>query len=133
MGLIFHDLWILSGTGKQTTKRLPLDITFNLVVLVLLVSHSLWVHASIRYTERVNIEAHLFTIQTSRKANLQKPYVAPEGKLVKDINRMWQTMESCVHDREMALREELIRYQQDLYYRIVPNKWLSGTACLKMG
>lgn len=63
-----------------------------------------------RYTERVNIEAHLFSLQTKRKGNNQQPYVPPEGRLVMDINRAWQIMESAEHDREMALRQELIRW-----------------------
>jgi spectrin beta len=37
-------------------------------------------------------------------------YVPPEGKLIRDIESAWTRMEKAEHDRELALREELIRF-----------------------
>ena len=62
-----------------------------------------------RYRERGNIEVNFFNIQAKLKANGQRMYVPPEGKLVRDIEHAWRHLEKAEHDRELALREELIR------------------------
>lgn len=62
-----------------------------------------------RNTERVNVEAHLFAINTKIQANQQRPYAVPLGKQVSDISTAWEAMEAAEHDREMALRQELLR------------------------
>jgi len=36
-------------------------------------------------------------------------YVPPEGKLIRDIESSWMLLEKAEHDRELALREELVR------------------------
>ena len=38
-------------------------------------------------------------------------YIPPEGKLIRDIESAWTRLEKAEHDRELALREELIRSQ----------------------
>ena len=43
------------------------------------------------------------------RANNQKPYFPSEGKLISDINKAWDALEKSEHERELALREELIR------------------------
>lgn len=40
----------------------------------------------------------------------QRMYFPPEGKMISDINRAWESLEKAEHERELALREELIRY-----------------------
>lgn len=37
-------------------------------------------------------------------------YVPPEGKLIHDIETAWLKLEKCEHGREVALKDELIRY-----------------------
>lgn len=46
-----------------------------------------------------------------RAAN-QKPYTPREGKMIHDINRAWERLEKAEHERELALREELIRQEK---------------------
>lgn len=43
------------------------------------------------------------------RANNQKPYVPKEGKMISDINKSWELLEKAEHERELALKEELIR------------------------
>lgn len=57
----------------------------------------------------MNIEAHLFAINTKIQANQQRPYAVPRGKLVSDITKAWHAMEGAEHERETALRQELLR------------------------
>lgn len=65
--------------------------------------------ASFRYHEKGNIEAQFFNIQAKLKANGQKTYTPPEGKLIHDIESAWMRLEKAEHGREVALRDELIR------------------------
>ena len=57
----------------------------------------------------------LFTIQSKMRANNQKPYTPKEGKMLADINRAWEELEKAEHERELALRDELIRYSIYLF------------------
>ena len=59
--------------------------------------------------EKGNLEVLLFTLQSRMRANNQKPYLPREGKMLSDINRAWDMLEKAEHERELALREELIR------------------------
>ncbi|XP_076359799.1 spectrin beta chain, non-erythrocytic 5 kst [Tachypleus tridentatus] len=72
-----------------------------------------------KYRERSEIEALLFAIQTKMKALGQPLYVPPEGKLVHDIEKAWEKLEKAEHQREVALREELLRQKrlENLAYR----------------
>ena len=64
-----------------------------------------------RYRERGNIEAQFFSIQAKLKANGQKLYTPPEGQLIHDIESAWIRLEKAEHEREVALRDEMIRYK----------------------
>ena len=46
---------------------------------------------------------------------LQVPYTPKEGKLIRDINAAWERLEKAEHERELALREELIRQVEFQY------------------
>jgi len=62
-----------------------------------------------RYRERGNIEVQFFNIQARLKVGGRRMYVPPEGKLIRDIESSWILLEKAEHDRELALREELVR------------------------
>ena len=63
-----------------------------------------------RYNERTNLEVQLFNIQMKLQAARQKNWYPSEGKLVSDISRSWVNLEAAEHERAVALRKELIRY-----------------------
>uniref|UniRef100_A0A3B4UIK3 Spectrin beta chain n=1 Tax=Seriola dumerili TaxID=41447 RepID=A0A3B4UIK3_SERDU len=65
-----------------------------------------------KFTEKGNLEVLLFTIQSKMRANNQKVYTPREGKLISDINKAWERLEKAEHERELALRTELIRQEK---------------------
>ncbi|XP_031418083.1 spectrin beta chain, non-erythrocytic 1 isoform X2 [Clupea harengus] len=65
-----------------------------------------------KFTEKGNLEVLLFTIQSKMRANNQKVYMPREGKLISDINKTWERLEKAEHERELALRMELIRQEK---------------------
>uniref|UniRef100_A0A8C5M7R5 Spectrin beta chain n=1 Tax=Leptobrachium leishanense TaxID=445787 RepID=A0A8C5M7R5_9ANUR len=65
-----------------------------------------------KFTEKGNLEVLLFTIQSKMRANNQKVYMPREGKLISDINKAWERLEKAEHERELALRIELIRQEK---------------------
>ncbi|XP_063801220.1 spectrin beta chain, non-erythrocytic 2 isoform X2 [Pseudophryne corroboree] len=65
-----------------------------------------------KFTEKGNLEVLLFTIQSKMRANNQKVYIPREGKLIADINKAWERLEKAEHERELALRNELIRQEK---------------------
>lgn len=65
-----------------------------------------------KFSDKGNLEIALFTIQSRLRANNQKPYVPPDGKTINDINRAWERLERAEHERELALREEMIRQEK---------------------
>jgi len=50
------------------------------------------------------------------RANNQKPYMPNEGRMISDINRAWEELERAEHERELALRDELVRSVKMLYF-----------------
>ncbi|XP_018423798.1 PREDICTED: spectrin beta chain, erythrocytic-like [Nanorana parkeri] len=66
----------------------------------------------IKFKEKGDLEVQLFTIQSRMRENKQRLYVPRDGQLVSDINRAWGRLEKAEHDRETALRNELIRQEK---------------------
>lgn len=65
-----------------------------------------------KFVEKGNLEVLLFTLQSKMRANNQRPYTPREGKMISDINKAWEKLEKAEHERELALREELIRQEK---------------------
>ncbi|KAL0969750.1 hypothetical protein UPYG_G00231790 [Umbra pygmaea] len=65
-----------------------------------------------KFQEKGNLEVLLFTIQSRMRANKQRVYTPKEGALVSDINRAWERLERAEHERELVLRDELIRQEK---------------------
>ncbi|GBP22289.1 Spectrin beta chain [Eumeta japonica] len=65
-----------------------------------------------KFVEKGNLEVLLFTLQSRMRAANQKPYTPREGRMIHDINRAWERLEKAEHERELALREELIRQEK---------------------
>ncbi|XP_076252536.1 spectrin beta chain isoform X3 [Rhynchophorus ferrugineus] len=65
-----------------------------------------------KFVEKGNLEILLFTLQSKMRANNQRPYTPKEGKMISDINKAWERLEKAEHERELALREELIRQEK---------------------
>ncbi|UJR25857.1 hypothetical protein I4U23_007207 [Adineta vaga] len=65
-----------------------------------------------RFAEKGNLEVLLFTLQSKERANQQVPYQPREGKMISDINRAWENLERAEHERELALREEVLRQER---------------------
>ncbi|VDN06971.1 unnamed protein product [Thelazia callipaeda] len=65
-----------------------------------------------KFNEKGELEVLLFTIQSRMRANNQRPYLPRDGKLIADINRAWENLERAEHERELALKEEIIRQEK---------------------
>ena len=62
-----------------------------------------------KFVEKGNLEMALFAIASKLRAHDLRAYVPPQGKTIADINKAWESLERAEHERELALREELIR------------------------
>ncbi|CAH8502625.1 unnamed protein product [Schistosoma bovis] len=65
-----------------------------------------------KFREKGGLEVLLFTIRSKMRANNQRQYNPPEGKMIADINRAWEMLERAEHARELAVRDELIRQEK---------------------
>merc|ERR1719288_183380 len=65
-----------------------------------------------KFMDKGNLEVLLFTLQSKMRANGKEPFTPKEGRMVRDINLAWERLEKAEHERELALREELIRQEK---------------------
>lgn len=65
-----------------------------------------------KYKERSEIEALYFHVNTLLKSLNQPQYTPQDGQLIKDIEKAWQKLENAEHNREVALRNELLRQEK---------------------
>uniref|UniRef100_A0A915D0Y9 Calponin-homology (CH) domain-containing protein n=1 Tax=Ditylenchus dipsaci TaxID=166011 RepID=A0A915D0Y9_9BILA len=65
-----------------------------------------------KFTEKGELEVLLFTLLSRMRANNQRPFLPREGKTIAEINKAWQALEKAEHERELALKEELIRQEK---------------------
>lgn len=65
-----------------------------------------------KFAEKGDLEMRLFAIQSKQRANDLRAYTPKEGKMITDINKAWERLEKAEHERELALREELIRQER---------------------
>ncbi|KAL0275436.1 UNVERIFIED_CONTAM: hypothetical protein PYX00_003283 [Menopon gallinae] len=74
-----------------------------------------------KYKERSEIEALYFHINTLLMSLNQPVFQPSEGKLVQELQRAWEGLETAEHSREVALREELLRQEklEQLHYKFV--------------
>ncbi|XP_073405375.1 spectrin beta chain, non-erythrocytic 4 isoform X1 [Dendrobates tinctorius] len=65
-----------------------------------------------KFQEKGNLEVLLFSIRSKMREEKRKLYVPSEGKNISDINKAWTQLEKAEHEREVALRNELIRQEK---------------------
>jgi spectrin beta len=65
-----------------------------------------------KFMEKGNLEVLLFSLQSKMRSNNKTPYFPKEGKTISDINKAWEMLEKAEHERELSLREELIRQEK---------------------
>ena len=74
-----------------------------------------------KYKERSEIEALYFHINTLLKSLNQPVFQPSEGRLVQELQKAWEGLETAEHRREVALRQELLRQEklEQLHYKFV--------------
>uniref|UniRef100_A0A915M9S2 Calponin-homology (CH) domain-containing protein n=1 Tax=Meloidogyne javanica TaxID=6303 RepID=A0A915M9S2_MELJA len=65
-----------------------------------------------RFQEKGELEMLLFSLLSRMRANNQRAFLPREGRTIGDINRAWRSLERSEHERELALKEELIRQEK---------------------
>uniref|UniRef100_A0A8D1QBX8 Spectrin beta, non-erythrocytic 4 n=1 Tax=Sus scrofa TaxID=9823 RepID=A0A8D1QBX8_PIG len=66
----------------------------------------------VKFQEKGNLEVLLFSIQSKLRACNRRLFVPREGCGIWDIDKAWGQLEKAEHEREAALRAELIRQEK---------------------
>uniref|UniRef100_A0A8C6QQU4 Spectrin beta chain n=1 Tax=Nannospalax galili TaxID=1026970 RepID=A0A8C6QQU4_NANGA len=66
----------------------------------------------VKFQEKGNLEVLLFSIQSKLRAHNRRLFVPREGCGIWDIDKAWGQLEKAEHEREAALRAELIRQEK---------------------
>ncbi|XP_051017990.1 LOW QUALITY PROTEIN: spectrin beta chain, non-erythrocytic 4 [Acomys russatus] len=66
----------------------------------------------VKFQEKGNLEVLLFSIQSKLRAHNRRLFVPREGCGIWDIDKAWGELEKAEHEREAALRAELIRQEK---------------------
>ena len=65
-----------------------------------------------KVADKGELEAHLFDIQTKLFSRSRAMYHPPDGLLISDVNAAWSQLERIEHDRERAIRDEMVRLER---------------------
>ena len=103
---------ITAAAAAASPSVVASAIIFLLLVLLLPVVFVRLLFLSVRYVERSNIELQLFDVQSQRRATKRKMFMPPEGRMMLDLNSVWAKLEQVEHEREMVLRDELMRQEK---------------------
>ncbi|XP_012888075.1 PREDICTED: spectrin beta chain, non-erythrocytic 4 [Dipodomys ordii] len=66
----------------------------------------------VKFQEKGNLEVLLFSIQSKLRACNRRLFVPREGCGIWDVDKAWGQLEKAEHEREAALRAELIRQEK---------------------
>lgn len=61
------------------------------------------------------MEIQFFDIQTRLVSNKYKPFVPPKGCMLSDLSDVWKHVEKAEHERELRLKDELMRYMANQF------------------
>uniref|UniRef100_A0A7E4UVW3 Spectrin beta chain n=1 Tax=Panagrellus redivivus TaxID=6233 RepID=A0A7E4UVW3_PANRE len=129
---ILSDLlvWIRATIRKLNDRRFPNSLREMMEELIAFNNYRN-AEKPPKYTEKFELEALFFDIQTKRKAMGRGAYVPPEGYFVHDVETAWGELERAEHERSMALvaeiqRQERLDQKAQTFYRkaSVRDSWL---------
>ena len=63
-----------------------------------------------RYIEYNEMEVNFLNIQLQQQSNGHKKYIPINGLQIRDLNICWRKLEHAEHQRDVLIRQELLRY-----------------------